>query len=84
MIGPKLRQLRKERHYSLRMLAQKTGLSHSFICDIEHDRCNPSIENLKVLAKALRVKPEIFLSDEVVEDDLFEDQLSSLDPTGTD
>lgn len=69
MIGIKLQQLRKQRGYSLRILARKTGLSHSFICDIEHGRCNPSIENLRVIANALEVRPEFFLTDLVASDD---------------
>lgn len=70
MIGIKLQQLRKQRGYSLRTLAKKTGLSHSFICDIEHGRCNPSIEKLGIIAKALEVRPEFFLTDLVATDDL--------------
>jgi len=62
MIGTKLRQLRNQQNLSLRALAQATGLSHSFICDVEHGRCNPSIETLQILARALGVKPEIFFS----------------------
>ena len=78
MIGKKLYILRKKRGYSLRKLAELTGLSHSFICDIEHGRSNPSINNLQVLAKALEVKPEIFLGDVVVNNDL-----DIIQPTGT-
>lgn len=69
MIGVKLQQLRKQRGYSLRKLAKKTGLSHGFICDIEHGRCNPSLEKLGILAKALEVRPEFFLIDLVANDD---------------
>lgn len=69
MIGAKLRQLRKERNYSFRKLAQKTGISHSFICDVEHGRSNPSIESLRTLAKALEVPPEFFLREMVVDND---------------
>lgn len=78
MIGKKLQHLRQVKKYSLRKLGQLTGLSHSFICDIEHDRCNPSIETLKELASALDVKPEFFLSKAVVDSDRF------IEATGTD
>lgn len=61
MIGSQLRKLREQEKLSLRKLAQKSGLSHSFICDIEHGRCNPSIESLRVLARALGVSPENLL-----------------------
>jgi len=65
VIGVKLQQLRKDKNYSLRKLAKLSGLSHSFICDIEHGRCNPSIETLRNLAKCLGVEPKFFLSDMV-------------------
>lgn len=69
MIGKQLRQLRMAKGYSLRELAKISGLSHSFLSDIEHDRCNPSLCSLYKLANALEVKPEIFLQKEVVIND---------------
>ncbi|BCV20426.1 helix-turn-helix domain-containing protein [Moorella sp. Hama-1] len=68
MIGAMLWQLRKQQNYSLRALAQATGLSHSFICDVEHGRSNPSIETLQVLAQALGVTPDIFFKDDLLEE----------------
>ncbi|SFR00488.1 helix-turn-helix domain-containing protein [Desulfoscipio geothermicus] len=62
MIGLKIKQLREQQNFSLRRLAQITGLSHGFLCDIEHGRCNPSIKTLTIIANALRVKPEFILS----------------------
>ena len=67
MIGAKVRQLRKKNNYSLRQLAKKAGLSHGFISDIEHNRCKPSIDSLLMLAKALNVSPEFFLTSLVVD-----------------
>ncbi len=55
MVGTVIRQARTDMHLSLRKLSKMTGLSHSLICDIEHDRANPSIESLGVLARALRI-----------------------------
>jgi transcriptional regulator with XRE-family HTH domain len=69
VIGKKLSSLRREKNYSLRKLAHLTGLSHSFICDIEQGRCNPSIENLRLIASALEIKPEFFLRDVVANND---------------
>ena len=60
MVGKKLRQIRIRRKYTLRTLAKLTGLSHSFICDIEHERCNPSYKNLVLIANALSINPEFF------------------------
>lgn len=65
MIGEKLRQLREQNGYSLRKLAEITGLSHGFISDIEHGRCKFSFETLFSLSKAFKVKPEFFLAEMV-------------------
>ncbi|QEK13745.1 helix-turn-helix domain-containing protein (plasmid) [Crassaminicella thermophila] len=55
-IGTKIKVLRKEKKFTLKDLAEKTGLSISFISDIEHQRRNPSLENLNKIAKALGIK----------------------------
>jgi len=81
MIGINLRQLRIKQAFSLRTLAQATGLSHSFICDLEHGRCNPSIGTLQILAKALSVKPEFFFNKEVVNHDHNYEQVTVLNTT---
>ncbi len=69
MIGIKLKKLRKQHGYSLRQLAKRTKLSHSFISDIEHGRCNPSINSLLSLASAFNINPDFFLADVVAEGD---------------
>lgn len=62
-IGDKLKKLRKENNLTLKELHNLTGISISFISDIENKRRNPSIENLKTLAKALNVSPNELLGD---------------------
>lgn len=69
MIGQRLKEIRKKRKYTLRKLANLTGLSHGYIADIERGRCNPSLKSLTKLAKSLGVKPEYFLAEMVGEDD---------------
>ena len=69
MIGEKLMQLRKQKGYSLRKLAEITGLSHSFISDIEHKKSSFSFKTLLSLSKALEVKPEFFLAEMVANHD---------------
>ena len=55
-IGEKLKKLRREKDLTLRELSEKTGISLSFISDIEHGRRkNPSIENLQKIARGLGV-----------------------------
>lgn len=76
MIGTTLRRLRKQKGFTLRKFAKLSGLSHSFISDIENGRCNPSIESLQKIANALDVKPHIFLTESVVGNDLDKKQTS--------
>jgi DNA-binding transcriptional MerR regulator/mannose-6-phosphate isomerase-like protein (cupin superfamily) len=52
-IGERIRRLRQERGASLRDLAQKTGLSPSYISSIERSLSNPSVASLQKLASAL-------------------------------
>ncbi|WP_143316888.1 helix-turn-helix transcriptional regulator [Clostridium sp. HBUAS56017] len=62
-IGEKIKSLRKLNKLTLRELNSKTGLSISFISDIENKRRNPSIDNLKLLASALNVSVSQLLDD---------------------
>ncbi|WP_221039360.1 helix-turn-helix transcriptional regulator [Gelria sp. Kuro-4] len=60
MVGKRLRQLRTQQGLSLRALAQKSGLSRSFICDVEHGKCGLSVASLRVLARVLGVDEGVF------------------------
>lgn len=55
-IGDALRQIREARGLSLRELSQKSGLSASFIGQIERDETSPSVRSLKALTDALGIK----------------------------
>ena len=54
-IGEKLKFLRNERDYTLKQLAALTGISISFISDIENGRRIPGLEYLGMLADGLGV-----------------------------
>ena len=54
-IGARLRQLREEKGISLRALAQATGLTPSFLSQVERDLAEPSIKSLRQIAQALGV-----------------------------
>ena len=54
-IGEKLKILRNKRDYTLKQLAHITGISISFISDIENGRRIPGLDNLKKLAVGLSV-----------------------------
>lgn len=62
-LSAKLRELRTKNKLTLKELSEKSGISISFISDIENGRRNPSIEKLKLLAKALDVSADEFLKD---------------------
>ncbi|MBC2581876.1 helix-turn-helix domain-containing protein [Clostridium sp. DJ247] len=66
-ISKKVRDLRKQNNLTLKELSEKSGLSVSFISDIENERRNPSIEKLQDLAKALGVSADEFLKDDTNE-----------------
>lgn len=54
-IGEKIKWLRSKKDLRLRDLSEITGLSISFISDIENNRRNPRIDNLEKIADALGV-----------------------------
>lgn len=54
-IGERIRNFRQKKKFTLRELSQATGLSISFLSDIENGRRLPSLENLSKIAKALDV-----------------------------
>lgn len=53
--GGRLRQRRKELGLSLQQLADKTGLTASFLSLIERDQNDPSLDSLRRIAEALEV-----------------------------
>lgn len=59
-VGPRLRELRKERQLSQRELADLSGLSPNAVSLIERDEQSPSVATLQRLAAALGVKMGYF------------------------
>ena len=51
-----IREKREELGMSQKELAEKTGITQSFLCDIEQGRSKPSIDVAIKLADALGVK----------------------------
>lgn len=57
-IANRIKQARIDAGLTQQQLATKLGSkSRSFICDMENDRFDPSIEMVKKIAKALNVDP---------------------------
>ncbi|MEW6047630.1 MAG: XRE family transcriptional regulator [Bacillota bacterium] len=55
MVGERLRQLRKAKKWTLKETAEASGLSVSFISDIERGEAAPTLTSLERLARALGV-----------------------------
>lgn len=57
-IGETIKQYRKRRGLTQRELAETTGLSRSYLGDIESDRYNPSVKTLRAIAETLQIPTE--------------------------
>ena len=51
-----IKEKREQLGISQKELAEKVGISQSFLCDIEQGRCKPSIDTAVKLAKVLKIK----------------------------
>lgn len=54
-ISERLKQLRKLHGLKLREVSQKTGLSLSYVSDLERGRQNPSLETCKKLSEVYKI-----------------------------
>jgi len=54
-VGERLRELRRRRRATLRTVAERSGLSESFLSQVERGRSNASIASLRRIAEALGV-----------------------------
>ena len=62
-VGRKLRELRKTYHYTLKDVKERTGLSISFLSDVERGQTKPSLDSLKKLAVCYQVGTSDLLED---------------------
>lgn len=61
-LGEKLCALRKGKGVTLKILGKVSGLSVSYLSDIERDRTQPSLKTLQVLADAYGTEVSKILS----------------------
>ena len=61
--GEKLRTVREKKGYTLKVVAQKAGVSESLVSQIERNKVSPAIDTLLNLADVLDINLE-FLFDE--------------------
>lgn len=65
-LGEKLRKLRKDNGFTLDQLAEKSGLSKSYLWELENrESRRPSAEKLTALASVFGVAPTYFIEDDV-------------------
>jgi transcriptional regulator with XRE-family HTH domain len=62
-IGRRIQQIRKQKGYTLKALADKTGFSQGFLSKVENSKKAPSIGTLMELAKTLRVRMADFFGE---------------------
>lgn len=62
-LGKILRRLRKSQHYTLSEVSETTGLSISFLSDIERGTTRPSLDTLEKLAVCYEIKLSELLGD---------------------
>ena len=67
-VGNKLKLLREKAQLSLRELGEKTGLSASFLSQLELGQVSPSLASLENLAIALNVNITYFFDDQTKPD----------------
>lgn len=68
MLGDKIRDFRKQRQKTLSAIADLTGLSVSYISQLERGNLEPSLSSLRKIADALDVPVYMFMADEQSED----------------
>lgn len=63
-VGKRIRMVRKEKNWTLEDLGKETGLSVSFLSDIEREVSNPSLSRLKEIAEGLGVSMSQLLGED--------------------
>jgi transcriptional regulator with XRE-family HTH domain len=61
-LGEKIRALRETRSRSLKQLAEATGLTQSFLSQVERDLTSPSVASLRKIAEALNTSVATFFA----------------------
>jgi transcriptional regulator with XRE-family HTH domain len=66
-IGLRIKKRRKELGFTIRELARQTGLSASFISQVEHSKTSVSLDSLRLIAERLDTSIHYFFSDPLPE-----------------
>lgn len=68
MLGEKIRNYRKEAKKTLNQISEATGLSASYLSQLEHNHIDPSLSALRKIAAALELPTHLFLAEDSGED----------------
>lgn len=60
----RLKALRQARGLTQKRLADKLGMSYTYLCNLENGKVNVSLTTLRRLAKALKVRVADLVADE--------------------
>lgn len=66
-VGERIKKFRKQKGLTQVKLAEKAGISRSYLADVESDRYNPSLTTLMDLAQALNVTASCFLDEKEID-----------------
>jgi transcriptional regulator with XRE-family HTH domain len=67
VVGLRIKTRRKELGFTIRELARRTGLSASFISQVEHSKTSVSLDSLRQIAEQLDISIHYFFSDPLPE-----------------
>ena len=70
-LGSRLRDLRRRQKMTLEGLAKRTGLTSSFLSQVERNVTSPSVKSLREIASALNTKVSRFFEEESRKDFIF-------------
>jgi len=70
-LGPRLRDLRRRQKMTLEKLAKRTGLTSSFLSQVERNITFPSVKSLREIASGLNTKVSRFFEEEEHRDFMF-------------
>ncbi|SHH02425.1 helix-turn-helix domain-containing protein [Virgibacillus chiguensis] len=62
-IGKRINELRKRKKLTLKNISEQTGLSISFLSQLEHGKTSATLESLKRISESLDVNPSYFFSE---------------------
>lgn len=66
-VGVRIKALRKQKGYTLKILSAKAKISISFLSDIENGRSKPSLERLQDIAVALETTTSYLMNESSIE-----------------